>query len=606
MTKLGRPVQPVSDTEETDRLARFLRRLTEGLTLRQLEEHFPAARKSLWGEYRRGAKDVPLELLTQVIKARVPAPLQERRLQEAKVLCQQAASARAGRGRLVPTPARSAEAEAVHAYKELATAREGQLKAEQALRRSNDLVHVLLMLVGSLRSRVEELTIERDALAQQQPESRHLEQVRAERDKVQNQLLRYQEELDRARRERDQAEYLRMVAQQRAEEYQRRLEQYEQRAAENRPEDAVHEEAQVPPLPPEVSLEEYEITLERISDDLDANAQELNLLRQQLGDTGLAETDQRVVRGEVVDNADNASPSQKGQTGHASQSSGLPRPADSSSPSGEAAGGRRLTRKKTQDPRVVTRLLWKKPPVPLPELAGARQVRRRPLPRGFSASGTLQVRRIAVRVAALILGVVACLAGAHPAIGVYQERVQYEKAQPCAPGTQPSAEHACIGQETGHVVDKTAGSEGSSPSLTVARASGRTEEHAVSNQLYKTARRGSKATFKVWRGDLYEITVGGKSTQVSPASSVVPLIWSSILIAFGVSLLLSAVLGSGRIRWLFSGDKIFVSVFLGFFTYIALGFATASTSRLTWIVTLALWLGIVAFCSGWFKKEWEW
>ncbi|URM91277.1 hypothetical protein LUW75_16270 [Streptomyces sp. MRC013] len=595
-------MRPASETEEAAGLARFLHELTEDLTLRDLEERFPAARKSLWGEYRKGAKDVPLELLAQVIRARVPVQRRERLLRQAEALCRKAEAARAGRGRLLPAPAPSAEAEAVQAYKELSAALRRQLQTEEALKRSNNLVHVLLLSIGSLRSRVEELTAERDALVQQRRDGRQLQRVLGERDEAHDRLLRYRAKLEQARRDRDQAEHLQMVAQQRAEEYQRKLERYERRDTGDHTGGGALDGARVSRLSPEVPLDEYEYTLERISEELDANAQELSLLRRDLDEAGRPGTDPRVVPGEVVDNADNDAPDRTGHGDRAPRGSDPSRSAGGGPPSGKADGVRRRTGEAAGPMRVGASALRSFRSAE----AGARRSRPKRSARRAGPPWRKLVWHTGLgRAVGLTLGSVACLAGAHLAFDAYQENARYEGARPCAPGVRASAEHACIGRETGHVVGRTAGSPDQSPSLTVERASGRTEDHGVSDALYEVARPGAEAEFTIWRSGVVEIAVAGRSSRVHSAQSVLLLVWPSILIGYGVGLLLSSVLGSGAIRWIFAMEKILTSGFIAMGTFGALFFSLESSSWSVWLTSFAVWSGLVAFVAEGFKKEWE-
>ncbi|GAA0297501.1 hypothetical protein GCM10010302_40170 [Streptomyces polychromogenes] len=72
MTKAGRPQGDLRGaTGAANELARFLRDLTDGMSLRALAERYPGGR-TLWGDYRSGAQLVPLSRLNAVIKDRVP------------------------------------------------------------------------------------------------------------------------------------------------------------------------------------------------------------------------------------------------------------------------------------------------------------------------------------------------------------------------------------------------------------------------------------------------------------------------------------------------------------------------------------------------------
>nr|WSW64477.1 RICIN domain-containing protein [Streptomyces sp. NBC_00998] len=71
MVKAGRPQgDSKGATEAANALARFLRELTDGMSLRDLAESYEGG-KTLWGEYRSGAQVIPLPRLNSVVKDRV-------------------------------------------------------------------------------------------------------------------------------------------------------------------------------------------------------------------------------------------------------------------------------------------------------------------------------------------------------------------------------------------------------------------------------------------------------------------------------------------------------------------------------------------------------
>ncbi|WP_411118345.1 RICIN domain-containing protein [Streptomyces sp. 058-1L] len=70
MGRAGRPQgEPRSTSEAGNALARFLRELTDGMSLRELAERYEGG-KTLWGEYRSGEQIVPLTRLNSVVKDR--------------------------------------------------------------------------------------------------------------------------------------------------------------------------------------------------------------------------------------------------------------------------------------------------------------------------------------------------------------------------------------------------------------------------------------------------------------------------------------------------------------------------------------------------------
>ncbi|WP_151481774.1 PQQ-binding-like beta-propeller repeat protein [Streptomyces albicerus] len=300
----GRPRRLNPDTEEAAALAGFLQQLTQGLGTRELSEQFPGtAGKSQWALWLKGDKDVSLEVLRQLIEARLPAGHRAKALKRAKELCASAEAARAGRGRPVPAQRQSAEAETTQAYKELAAARQGLLDAREALHRSKNLVLMLLWMIESLNTRIEALQLQ--ALPQQ-PTASGTGRFQAELARAEDQLSRSETELTRARAERDQAQQLHAAAHRRAEELERRLAELELRTAPLTPAPATETAA---PLP-EPSADEYELALERVSSGLDANARELQQLQERL--EGAEDPSPRVPAPSVVheksaDNLDNVS-----------------------------------------------------------------------------------------------------------------------------------------------------------------------------------------------------------------------------------------------------------------------------------------------------------
>ncbi|MFD8145437.1 RICIN domain-containing protein [Streptomyces sp. NPDC059708] len=71
MVKSGRtPRDPRGATDAANDVARFLRELTDGMSLRELAERYEGG-KTLWGEYRSGAQLIPLPRLNSVVKDRV-------------------------------------------------------------------------------------------------------------------------------------------------------------------------------------------------------------------------------------------------------------------------------------------------------------------------------------------------------------------------------------------------------------------------------------------------------------------------------------------------------------------------------------------------------
>ncbi|MFG3547564.1 hypothetical protein [Streptomyces sp. NPDC047725] len=71
MGRAGRPQgDPRGATAEANALAGFLRELTEGVGVRELAQRYEGVGKTLWGEYRSGARIIPLNRLNAVVKDR--------------------------------------------------------------------------------------------------------------------------------------------------------------------------------------------------------------------------------------------------------------------------------------------------------------------------------------------------------------------------------------------------------------------------------------------------------------------------------------------------------------------------------------------------------
>ncbi|WP_157167318.1 PQQ-binding-like beta-propeller repeat protein [Streptomyces typhae] len=329
------------DTEEAAALARFLLQLTGGLGIRELSEKFPGtAGRSQWGLWLRADKDVPLEVLRQLIEARLPAEQRAKALQRATMLCARAEASRAGRGRPVPAQHQRQETETVQAYKELAAARQGLLEAREALYRSKNLVLMLLWMIESLNSRIKGLQTR-----PQPPTAPGPTRFRSELARAEDQLRRSETELRRAREERDRAQRLHAAAQQHAEELECRMADLAQNSAPIAPAPQAEEAG----LDGEPTADEYDVALERVATDLDANAHDLRELQERLegaeGPSARAPA-RHVVREEILDNVDNVESSDS--LGNSVAMTGKRAPGDG--PTGHVVRGEALSRTATDNP----------------------------------------------------------------------------------------------------------------------------------------------------------------------------------------------------------------------------------------------------------------
>ncbi|MEV7003285.1 hypothetical protein AB0N62_37230 [Streptomyces sp. NPDC093982] len=299
MAVRGRPYNvPRGETPQANEFARFLRELVRGRTLRQLAEEFPYGRQA-WSEFLAGTKLPSWSLVEQVLAAQVPEPLRrERHTVRARQLWQAAQQAAAGRA-----PARAVGGGVEQQRERLNQALQDQLQAERALHRSQQLVHMLLTMLGYLQGRCETLTAERDA-ARNQARAEVLTALGAELEQAREQLARTQGELERATRERADAEKITVSAQHLAEQHRRELERL-RHPADTQPWQSASDGEILPAMGSQPSSAEYERLLERVSTALDEQERDLSRLRNQVGLSSVEAAQRRIVRGEVVDNTDN-------------------------------------------------------------------------------------------------------------------------------------------------------------------------------------------------------------------------------------------------------------------------------------------------------------
>ncbi|MFD9165342.1 hypothetical protein ACFVZ8_25670, partial [Streptomyces sp. NPDC059558] len=132
MGKAGRPQGALKGaTDEANALARFLRTMTDSLTVRELAERYGGG-KTLWGEYRCGARIIPLGRLNTVLRDRVRDPRGRlAMLEQARRLHDAALTAEVELG---PAPALD----------------EALRRAEQDLAGSGELVNRLLAIITML------------------------------------------------------------------------------------------------------------------------------------------------------------------------------------------------------------------------------------------------------------------------------------------------------------------------------------------------------------------------------------------------------------------------------------------------------------------------
>ncbi|MFF2046150.1 RICIN domain-containing protein [Kitasatospora sp. NPDC058170] len=148
MGSAGRPQGRLKgETEQADALARFVREVTSGVTVRRLAQRYPAGRTS-WSEYRSAEKNIPWHLLQRLVHDQVTDPRTRAvLLARAGRLHEQAT--RAACGLQPPRSERSATQEA------LERARQAQQQAEAAVAEAEELIRVLVAIVAELRSELD-------------------------------------------------------------------------------------------------------------------------------------------------------------------------------------------------------------------------------------------------------------------------------------------------------------------------------------------------------------------------------------------------------------------------------------------------------------------
>ncbi|MFI1105460.1 hypothetical protein [Streptomyces melanogenes] len=137
MARAGRPQgAPKGRTEAANELARLLREVTRGLTVRELAQRYGGG-KTAWSEYRSGARIIALGRLNTVLKDQIRTPRLQGLLTEARRLHDLALTAEAA-GRPVPS------------------VEEALRQSRADLAESGRLVESLLAMVTLLRERVED------------------------------------------------------------------------------------------------------------------------------------------------------------------------------------------------------------------------------------------------------------------------------------------------------------------------------------------------------------------------------------------------------------------------------------------------------------------
>ncbi|MGP4009876.1 hypothetical protein [Streptomyces sp. 4N124] len=383
---MGRPLGDLRGrTEQANKLAIWLRKVTEGVKVRQLEVDFPYG-KSAWTGFRNGSSLIPQDLLEQVVDRYIHEPgLRARELQEGRLLLREARGAAAllEAGKKLPQAAvaRQRGGTVAEAFLRLDDARLRQIEAMQKLAASEKRCAQLQDMVSVLENRCTQLEVE---------QGRAREEARAELQRELELSIEYRrqadEQLEHARRAQREAYEIRLAAEQQVargqSELQQQVEDVPAGAAEEvfLPQATAARDAAGLDLPP---LEQIADVLCASEKQLTEQDRELEDLREQVGldradrpggnpvivSGHVADNDEAlqatVVRDEAADNADNPlteSSTAGGLFDHPDQSPGQEPPHKADWP--ELAAALRAQRKRTWRDR------------PSPQIRRARKRRR--------------------------------------------------------------------------------------------------------------------------------------------------------------------------------------------------------------------------------------
>ncbi|MFC8840069.1 hypothetical protein ACFT8Q_08070 [Streptomyces griseoincarnatus] len=109
---------------ESQRLALFVGQVTSGLTTTELARRFGRVKKTTWANYRNGTRDIPHDLLRDLIRELCPSREHKRLLERASLLVMQARNAQQGRGLAVEPEPEQVRRTAVKAVAEVIWATE--------------------------------------------------------------------------------------------------------------------------------------------------------------------------------------------------------------------------------------------------------------------------------------------------------------------------------------------------------------------------------------------------------------------------------------------------------------------------------------------------
>lgn len=284
---MGRPLGALKGrTEEANEFARWLRRITTGVTVRSLEEDFPYG-KSSWSGFRDGSRLPPAELVEQVAERHLREPAMRRRQLEHGLRLLTAAQ-QAAKDLEDRTPQSTPDLSALlaahrrldpmtAALLRLDDARLRQIEAMQKLAASERRREELEAMVSVLEQRITIIESERDQAR---------EETRAELQRELRMSLEYRrqadEKLAHARRAEDRARHLRLAAEKQVAAERIALLRVDRDTTADSlpppaPQGSVIDDLQLPPL------HHIRDLLDAAQEQLDAQDDELDDLGEQLG-----------------------------------------------------------------------------------------------------------------------------------------------------------------------------------------------------------------------------------------------------------------------------------------------------------------------------------
>ncbi len=308
MRGVGRQLGELAgETEQADELAKWLRGVTSGVTVKQLEQDFGYINKNRWTPFRNGSALIPEDLLERVVEKYVPPVERELQARRGKELLRAARGSQRVKAQICASRSPGAlqqgsgESAAVDALLRLTASQEQLIEAERKLRDSEVREMYLKKVVSDLRRRQARTEVERD---------RAKEEARAALEREVQLLAEYRKladnQLERARRSHVSALELRLTAEERV--------VHDQAAVQ----DTLPTGDELPHAQPVVTadvaglptLDQIGEALHLVDADLEQHERELSDLSQEIGQEPLSGSDySNVVRGQLADSMSSAPPS---------------------------------------------------------------------------------------------------------------------------------------------------------------------------------------------------------------------------------------------------------------------------------------------------------